>query len=692
MRPRSSLNSLLPIVGVLLLAVALRTADLEGAPPGLQHDEVFHAHDAFTVRGGYTPLWFTSNAGNEPFFIYLMAVTTTLAGDNYLGIRLAGVVSGLAGLVLTYAWGRAAFGRRVGLWAALFMAVGFWPVWLGRVGLRAASLPAFVAATGWLYARALRSEGRATLRFALAGLMLGLSLYTYPAARAGPIVMAAFYVYLLALRRDVLARSPVEHLVFWLAAGLAYLPLGMALMHHPGEYLRVQQLSGPLEALRAGDPLPVLEFSARTLGMWFVRGDPLWRYNVAGRPVFGPLLGAVFALGIGVAAWQATRGKLHRPASGATQVGLMLAWLALGVLPSAITPDAPSFLRASAAMPATYLTLGLGLDALRGWLIERGGPWRTGWRIGLAGVAAATLICTLHDYFGVWVANPEVQRVYRTDLAAVAAYLRDHAPPGGVAISTSEPHHLDPFIFDYTPHTPPGASAPPDVHWFDGLYALVFPADDEGGWLFITREPEPDPRLMAYLDRMRVIEERRFGNGALAFQLYHLPPANEAPAECDLPEGGTAWVAEQLAFPPDDPQGVRRPVGWPVDFGGRVELLGYRSQAEARPGDWLQLTLVWRVLGDVRTPEPWAIFAHLLDESGQQVAGRDFLAVPASTWRASDVFVQLHDVPLDPGLAPGRYHLEVGLYTQAGGERFPVRLDGQPIGDRLLLAPVTVGP
>jgi hypothetical protein len=56
------------------------------------------------------------------------------------------------------------------------------------------------------------------------------------------------------------------------------------------------------------------------------------------------------------------------------------------------------------------------------------------------------------------------------------------------------------------------------------------------------------------------------------------------------------------------------------------------------------------------------------------------------------VFVQLHDILLDPGLAPGRYHLEIGLYTQAGGERFPVRVDGRSIGDRLLLEPVTIGP
>ena len=64
-------------------------------PPGLQHDEVFHGHDAVTVLLGYRPLYFTSNAGNEPLFIYLMSLTVGLFGHNAWGIRLAAVICGL---------------------------------------------------------------------------------------------------------------------------------------------------------------------------------------------------------------------------------------------------------------------------------------------------------------------------------------------------------------------------------------------------------------------------------------------------------------------------------------------------------------------------------------------------------------------------------------------------------------------
>ena len=60
----------LPIlILIFLIAAAFRIWAISDAPPGLQHDEVFHAHDAFTVRQGNLQLWFTSNAGNEPLYI-----------------------------------------------------------------------------------------------------------------------------------------------------------------------------------------------------------------------------------------------------------------------------------------------------------------------------------------------------------------------------------------------------------------------------------------------------------------------------------------------------------------------------------------------------------------------------------------------------------------------------------------------
>ena len=92
----------LPFLLILLIAAVLRLIALPAMPPGLQHDEVFHGHDAVTVLLGNHPLYFTSNAGNEPLFIYLMSLTIGLFGHNAWGIRLAAVICGLLTVLFTY--------------------------------------------------------------------------------------------------------------------------------------------------------------------------------------------------------------------------------------------------------------------------------------------------------------------------------------------------------------------------------------------------------------------------------------------------------------------------------------------------------------------------------------------------------------------------------------------------------------
>jgi hypothetical protein len=357
----------------------------------------------------------------------------------------------------------------------------------------------------------------------------------------------------------------------------------------------------------------------------------------------------------------------------------------LGILPSAATDSPPAFLRASAALPATFAALGIGIDAVWGWL-DRRAPGH-GW---LWGALAGALIVlsgatTYRDYFVVWAGSEEVQRVYRADLAQIAAFLQTHPPPGGAAISTTEPNHLDRFIFDYTPH------GEADVRWFDGLYAIVAPGGGEPGWVFLSREPTPRDELRReFYDQLPVIEERVFPNGALAYRLYAVPPGEAFFEQFPPPTGQGAWVSDALAFPPDDPDGLRRALALPVRFGDVIELAGYAAPESTPARQWLTLRLYFRVLADVRTPEAWNLFAHLLDAGGQVVAGRDFLAVPPSTWRAGDVFVQLHDLPLPDDLAAGLYTVEIGFYQQADGARFPLLVDGARVGDRLLLQPVEV--
>jgi hypothetical protein len=117
-----------------------------------------------------------------------------------------------------------------------------------------------------------------------------------------------------------------------------------------------------------------------------------------------------------------------------------------------------------------------------------------------------------------------------------------------------------------------------------------------------------------------------------------------------------------------------------ANFGGQLRLVGYTFDA---PADMLRIA--WQA-----SPRAWAdytVFLHIVDAQGNRVAGEDSPPpVPTSQWERGEVVVDERLVPMPEDLAPGRYHLEVGLYEAQTGQRVPV-LDqaGMPAEDSLAL-------
>jgi hypothetical protein len=86
----------------------------------------------------------------------------------------------------------------------------------------------------------------------------------------------------------------------------------------------------------------------------------------------------------------------------------------------------------------------------------------------------------------------------------------------------------------------------------------------------------------------------------------------------------------------------------------------------------------------------------LLDSAAQLVAQHDTEPgndlTPTTIWEPGQVLADRHGVPLPADLAPGRYTLAVGLYHVATGERLPVTLSDESLGDHLILEQVEVAP
>ena len=204
-------------LAILLAGALLRLVALDTAPPGLTHDEADHGLDAAGVLEGDTPIYFTVGYGREPLYDYVTAPLMLIVKQGYLASRLMAAAFGIALLILSYIWTRRATGNRwLALAAMAGLAVGFWPVSTARQALRSETLPVLFTGAAILMWRGLslakdgsesgdtRPRYIVSLQFALAGLLLGLTFYTYLAARVMWAVFPALIVYLIIWQR----RSP----------------------------------------------------------------------------------------------------------------------------------------------------------------------------------------------------------------------------------------------------------------------------------------------------------------------------------------------------------------------------------------------------------------------------------------------------------------------------------------------------
>ncbi|MFB0546539.1 MAG: hypothetical protein ACETWB_06480, partial [Anaerolineae bacterium] len=128
-------------------------------------------------------------------------------------------------------------------------------------------------------------------------------------------------------------------------------------------------------------------------------------------------------------------------------------------------------------------------------------------------------------------------------------------------------------------------------------------------------------------------------------------------------------------------------------LGERARLLGYNLLTEeVRAGDILQLTLFWEALAPFE--ERCAVFIHVLDEEDHIVGQRDTEpgggATVTTVWQVGQVLVDNYGVLIRPGTPPGRYRIEVGMYSLDSGRRLLVS-QGEGAGeDRVLLEPIRV--
>lgn len=639
---------------LLLLAFALRSVGLAQLPPGLSHDEAYNGITALDILGGKQAVFFDIKNGTEALYLYMQAGAIALLGASDWALRWVSIVCAMLTIPLTCLLGRRFFGVTAALLSVVGLTVSFWAVFVNRLALRInAMLPLELAAFIAYWAALQSTERRRKLALsALAGFFVGLSLYTYLSARFLPFVFVLYYACgVLRSRRP--SSGLTELLVLLAVAALVFVPLGWYFYTHPDTFTtRAGQVNDLRFIAWSGDFGPLLHDTLNTLGMFGQSGDPSWRYNAAGRPVFDFLGAAFFYLGLGLCLWRAVRSR-----AGQSPEVFCLLWLLVMLTPGFITGESPHFLRVAGALPVTFLLFGLGLATAWEKAQPRLGPW--GRRALLGGAAlwfAFNCWWTCRDYFVLWATNAEARHIYGADFGEMARYLKSYRSRDRLCISGEYYKDLDRYRFDMLMNRRMG-----DVKWFDGRRSLVLPKASEGEALYLFPESAPAQPALA----RRALQETGDVPPGSAFSAYR--PRSDADLAAEQP------VEANLLD-------VARVTG--VDLEGGAEA-----------GQKLGLVLHWEVIRGVVQNLNLAFFVHLVDERGYlwaQIDGNDY-ATP--DWRPGDRVLQWLEMELPPDMPPGRYRLVGGMFHLESGQRLSL-LDaqGRPSGTEVELGRVEVAP
>lgn len=660
---------------ILLLAAAFRLVALTSVPPGMTHDEADHGLTAQAIRDGAREIYFTIGYGREPLYDYATAGVMAAGGETIFSARLTAAFFSLILIAGTYAWSRHAFDPPTALLVAAGLAVGFWPVMAGRQALRSITLPALFVLAAYFFWRGLQMSARPTRRagnvgtFPLAGLLLGLTAYTYIPARVLWLVFPAVVVY-----RMIAARSWQGRL--WALTGLMLLiglvvaaPLLLHLNANPGLEVRVAELSAPLAAAADGDFGPLWANTLGSLRLFALEGDPTWRYNIAGRPWLGPLMVVLFAGGLLWAATHAWCG-LRRGEAGigrGTASFFALVWLLGGLSPALVTGPTLATTQAIGLLPVLYLfpalaALGLYRLVAGGLPSEQWATARTAGVVVAIGLVAIGGVRTARDYFGRWANEPEVRVQYESAMVEALAYVNENIR-GDVAVSTITP---GPF------HSPAVAALMienPDIRlrWFDGRESLLVPPSD--GTLVLPGFTPLDPQLPSPASDHNLITT-----------LPYRPDDLDRPVRLYRQSN-----RERLTSTAVDPA---------AQFGQAIALQGYDLPNErgrpdrdvpyrrTEPGELVLLITEWRLL----QPLPGAmLFAQMIGPDGV-VAQADRLGAPGELWVPGDRLLQNLSFTVPAGTPPGTYPLIVGVYTPTG--RLPVNgADHLHLADIEVVAP-----
>ncbi len=595
---------------ILLLAFALRLYHLD--------TQSFWSDEGLTLR--YATLSpaealqaLTASGFQSPLYFLSLHYWLALGGDSDFAVRFLSALFSTLAVPLLYCLGRALFDSRVGLWAALVMAVNPFQVKYAQEARMYALALCLSLGSVLLFVTALRSQTQSTrplrclalwkcqapmILWAAYALVTALCIYTHYYAFLVPLFEGVFFVVSWRRCRNLttcwLASQAMIFLLY-----LPWLPNALRLTSAAGWQKPTDPFSLPWRLLKS-------------YSLSYTVPSP-WSALLA----LGFLL--LFILGL-----YALHTHSSRPGSALFSLLYLLVPL---VVVWGVVFGGRGFLEKylMVVTPAYYLMLGLGLAFLKK------GRWPLA-LVGLCFVGTANA-CALHNYYF-------DSRYHNPDYRATANHIEIYEQPGDAILCDG----LDPWVVFW--------------HYYQGelpAYKAPRPVDQTG---------------QAVNDLLSGIVAR---HDRLWLALYFHPPGQ---VEHWLDTHGFQVYREDFngvnlylySTPEVADTKVRQPATMQAEK--EIELVGYRLFPQpVVSGEIAHLTLIWQTQRAVAGN--YKVSVRLTDEQGHLYAVTDRQPVdgfyPTSSWRRGAEIEDHYGLLIPPGARPGQYPVEVIMYDPGTG-------------------------
>jgi mannosyltransferase len=640
------------LLAILLLASLLRFYRLDAQ--SFWNDEGNSARIAERTVG----LIVEGAAGDihPPGYYLLLHAWRAIFGQSEFALRSLSVVAGVALVALTYLLGRRLFGEATGLMAAFMGAISPFTIYYSQEARMYALLAALSAASTYLLLRFiinLQSPISCSQSPAPSSPYLGILVAYVLSSTAGLYTQYAF-PFVLLVHNVIFAlwwlagARRWRWLAVWAGAQMAvvvlYLPWLPSVLRSVANWPSAGQVYelGPalldvLRILSVGITL-LLEQATIALagagllllvGLWPRRGERMGWFGVASAALYLLLpIALIFAFDLYKEAW--------------------LKFLLVVAAPF-------------------HILLAHGIENLARWVA---GDWRL--EIGKYRLCnLQSLLSILVVAFTAIAAFPSLHNLYfdpvyfRDDYRQIAADIAAAARPAD-AVILNAPNQWEVFTYYYPDQDVYPAHYRPSPH---GVEVFMAPLVEQYSRLFVLywgdAESDPHRRIERWLAANTYKASDQW-YGRVRLEMYGVAPLPGEPA-----------------------------VTLDARFSEAIRLHGYAlNDSTLTPGDILPVTLFW----EAETPvtERYKVTVQLLDGAGQLAAQHDAEPVgglmPTDAWQPAQVVTDRYGILLPADLPPGCYTVVMALYHIVSGERLPVALDGEPVGDHLVLSDIEIAP